>query len=141
MTSRKTLNEILAAAMVAGGLMVGGAAVAQTSSSTQPTAAPPYTPSETPNDTTATQPGTPPAPGRQPAAPTDAPAGGPATQGQSSTGTWSSTNNAHMTGQGTPTTGTTMAPRHREANDNLPTREQNPAGSPPAGYPNTGGSK
>ncbi|SAI06530.1 Uncharacterised protein [Bordetella ansorpii] len=140
MRSRKYLNEVLAAAMVAGGLMMGGAAVAQTSS-TQPTASPPFSPSMTPNDSTATQPGTPPAPGRQPAAPTDAPAGGPPTQGQSSTGTWSSSNNAHMTGQGTPTSGTTMAPRHREINDNLPTRQNNQGGSPPAGYPNTGGSK
>ncbi|SAI74870.1 Uncharacterised protein [Bordetella ansorpii] len=140
MRSRKYLNEVLAAAMVAGGLMMGGAAAAQTSS-TQPTANPPITPSMTPNDTTATQPGTAPAPGRQPAAPTDAPAGGPPTQGKSSTGSWSSSNNAHMSGQGTPTTGTTMSPRHREANDNLPTRQQNPGGSPPAGYPNTGGSK
>ncbi|WP_144639505.1 hypothetical protein [Bordetella genomosp. 13] len=140
MKSRKHLTEVLAAAMVAGGMLVGGAAIAQTSSSTQQTAPMPNSPSKTPNDSTATQPGTPPAPGRQPAAPTDATAGGPPTQGQSSTGTWSSSNGAHVSGQGTPVQGTTMAPRHREANDNLPAGSPQGA-SPPPGYPNTGGSK
>lgn len=139
MRSRKYLNEIVAAVLVAGGMTFGGAAVAQTSS-TQPTAAPPNTPSKTPNDTTATQPNTPPAPGRQPAAPTDAPAGGPPTQNQSSTGTYSPSTGAHMQGSGTQTSGSTMAPRERGINDNVPARQPG-GGSPPPGYPNTGGSK